>query len=182
MTKLTTIMLLVALVVVLYACRKSKSVVITSTISGQAVTLDLPASPAQYFTFGYKTDSLNRVATLGRVLFYDSHLSANNAVSCGSCHKQALGFADNTAFSFGFEHGLTKRNTPGITQLRQSGSFFWDGREDDLTHLIMLPVTNHVEMGIEDANVLPGKLAALSYYHSLFGQANSPKYFVAAAL
>ena len=29
-------------------------------------------------------------ATLGRVLFYDRHLSENNSVSCGSCHFQHL--------------------------------------------------------------------------------------------
>ena len=28
-------------------------------------------------------------ATLGRVLFYDTRLSANNTTSCGSCHVQA---------------------------------------------------------------------------------------------
>jgi cytochrome c peroxidase len=33
-------------------------------------------------------------ATLGRVLFYDTRLSANGTVSCGSCHVQANAFAD----------------------------------------------------------------------------------------
>jgi cytochrome c peroxidase len=168
MKKLTAIALLVALAVALHACRKTEKPTITSTISGQTVTLDLPPSVAPYFP---GNDNFNRVATLGRVLFYDSHLSANNAVSCASCHKQAFGFADNTAFSFGFENGATKRNTPGITQMKPFGPFFWDGREQDLKNLIMLPVTNHVEMGIEDASVLPGKLAALPYYHNLFGKA-----------
>src|SRR5688572_25063551 len=32
-------------------------------------------------------------ATLGRVLFYDTRLSANNTTSCASCHVQAHGFA-----------------------------------------------------------------------------------------
>src|SRR4051812_43255334 len=33
-------------------------------------------------------------ATLGRVLFYDRRLSADNHVSCGSCHQQQFGFTD----------------------------------------------------------------------------------------
>src|SRR5262245_58826362 len=31
-------------------------------------------------------------ATLGRVLFYDTRLSANNKVACASCHQQARAF------------------------------------------------------------------------------------------
>ena len=40
-------------------------------------------------------------ATLGRVLFYDTHLSANNEVACASCHKQAFAFGDNVTQSLG---------------------------------------------------------------------------------
>jgi len=42
-------------------------------------------------------------ATLGRVLFYDPQLSLNNRIACASCHHQANGFADPTAFSEGFK-------------------------------------------------------------------------------
>ncbi len=34
----------------------------------------------------------NAGATLGRVLFYDTRLSANETISCASCHRQADGF------------------------------------------------------------------------------------------
>jgi cytochrome c peroxidase len=114
---------------------------------------------------------MNRIATLGRVLFYDGHLSVNNAISCGSCHKQAFGFADNTTFSAGYEGRLTGRNSPGISSLSSFGSLFWDGRENVLQNLVFRPVTNHVEMGIDDLGVLPGKLAALPYYRQLFTDA-----------
>ncbi len=36
----------------------------------------------------------DRVATLGRVLFYDVRLSTNDRASCASCHRQAFGFTD----------------------------------------------------------------------------------------
>ncbi len=38
-------------------------------------------------------------ATLGRVLFYDVNLSANNTKACASCHIQEYGFSDPNAFS-----------------------------------------------------------------------------------
>src|SRR5262245_55118436 len=48
-------------------------------------------------------------ATLGRVLFYDKRLSANNTTSCGSCHVQARAFADTKPLSKGFHGALTDR-------------------------------------------------------------------------
>src|SRR5205814_2135734 len=43
-------------------------------------------------------------ATLGRVLFYDTRLSANGAVACASCHQQKHAFSDPAGrFSKGYE-------------------------------------------------------------------------------
>lgn len=160
---------IVAAIAIIYSCRKNES---AAPKSGASVSLDLPATPYPYFgSGGSGLDSLNRVATLGRVLFYDSHLSVNNAISCGSCHKQAFGFADNVAFSVGFEGALTKRNSPGLNSLANSSTLFWDGREDNIMNLALRPITNHVEMGIEDSNTLVQKLAALPYYAKLFKDA-----------
>jgi cytochrome c peroxidase len=102
------------------------------------------------------------------VLFYDGHLSINNAVSCGSCHKQTLGFADNKTLSVGFEGRLTKRNSIGFNNISFGTTLFWDGRENNLANLALRPLTNHVEMGITDEAYLPAKLSALSYYTPLF--------------
>src|SRR5688572_2122746 len=46
-------------------------------------------------------------ATLGRVLFYDTRLSANHTISCGSCHVQKHAFVDPNRFSRGFEGKFT---------------------------------------------------------------------------
>src|SRR5471030_2099019 len=35
---------------------------------------------------------------LGRLLFYETRLSANNKISCGSCHQQAKAFTDGKPF------------------------------------------------------------------------------------
>src|SRR5262245_29549098 len=57
-------------------------------------------------------------ATLGRVLFYDTRLSANNTTSCGSCHVQAHAFADTKPSSKGFHGGLTDRRAMPLVNLR----------------------------------------------------------------
>ncbi|NEN24937.1 c-type cytochrome [Cryomorpha ignava] len=133
-------------------------------------TEDLP-EPARY--------SLENIEQLelGRVLFYEKALSINNAVSCGSCHKQVNAFADNTAFSTGFESGKTTRNTPPIQNLN-SGFFegdefsgqalFWDGRTRNLNELVIAPTQNHIEMGMRSADDLVSRLRGKPYYATLF--------------
>lgn len=165
-----TIVLLSAIALVttaIYSCKKNT----TDSLPTTAV-LDLPATPYTYQVgFGPSDPTLNYKATLGRVLFYDAHLSVNNAISCASCHKQSLGFADDKAFSIGYEGRLTKRNSPGLNSLAFSGSLFWDGRENNIMKLSLRPLSNHVEMGIEDIDALVSKVAALPYYNQLFAAA-----------
>lgn len=113
---------------------------------------------------------------LGRVLFYDSHLSVNNAISCGSCHKQALAFSDNVSASRGFQNMLTSRNAPPIQNVG-SGFFFmnselfWDGREFFLQSMVLKPILNHVEMGMSDMDAVVERVRNLPYYADLFDRA-----------
>ncbi len=106
-------------------------------------------------------------ATLGRVLFNDKRLSKSNAVSCGSCHKPENGFGDDKALSKGFVNGDTRRNSMAIVNLKQKSSFFWDQRENTLEEMVMAPISDHIEMGLEDDELLP-RLELLDYYPELF--------------
>lgn len=167
--KKATITIGIASALLIAACHKQHQPTTTT------FTLDLPTVPAEYFSTKSGipqdvADYRNKAATLGRVLFYDNRLSVNNAVSCGSCHKQAIGFADDVRFSKGFEGRLTGRNSPGFNGLSGGGFLFWDGREEQLVNLMMRPITNHVEMGIEDMTQLLAKLSGTDYYKSLFTQ------------
>lgn len=122
---------------------------------------------------------------LGRVLFYDKHLSANNTVSCGSCHKQELAFADDVALSKGFFGKKTDRNSIAIQNIGGFLSFgstgkdffiptdqslFWDGRESNIFNMVMQPVAHQVEMGISSMDFLIERLSATEYYPDLFLQ------------
>jgi cytochrome c peroxidase len=113
----------------------------------------------------------NEIATLGRVLFYDTQLSINNRTSCATCHKQAFGFADNVAQSVGFENKLTPRNSPAILNAGLQEAFFHDLREEVLENMVLKPIGNHIEMGLEDQQYLLNKVGSLNYYKPLFENA-----------
>ena len=110
-------------------------------------------------------------ATLGRVLFYDPLLSLNNAVSCASCHQQHLSFSDGLEKSLGFNGKSTTRNSPTILNMRFSERFFWDMSQSDLESQVVVPIGNHIEMGMEDFDYLVEKLAQSEYYPQLFEDA-----------
>ncbi|RYD58954.1 MAG: c-type cytochrome [Sphingobacteriales bacterium] len=186
MKKIGLLSIVAALSVLAYSCNKKEPA--TSNHSGTATTAkpNLPAATHKYFEQGLRTPLANEKATLGRVLFYDKQLSLNNAVACASCHRQEFAFSDNVQFSRGFENKQTGRNSMAIQNLfvtnRFNGgiidplqpntggnqSLFWDGRSTGLLDLVLRPVSNHIEMGIENVDVLPEKLARLDYYPALF--------------
>lgn len=110
-------------------------------------------------------------ATLGRVLFYDKKLSVNNRIACAGCHFQDQAFSDGQKVSPGFARDLTSRNAMSIVNPITQTSFFWDGRTKDLRDMVLAPVQNHIEMGLEDMDELEIKLAAVDYYPALFEKA-----------
>ena len=111
-------------------------------------------------------------ATLGRVLFYDTRLSANGTTSCATCHVQKNAFADPKPGSRGFEGGTTDRHAMNLVNLRYHprGRFFWDERGGNLEAMVLLPVENRLEMG-QDAARLPEILGRDSRYQELFRNA-----------
>ena len=110
-------------------------------------------------------------ATLGRVLFYDTKLSLNNKIACASCHLQEKGFADAARFSIGFDGAPTKRNASSIINPADAQTFFWDAREDNLKEMVLQPIKNHIEMGMDNFDALERKLSQLEYYKPLFQNA-----------
>ncbi len=151
--------------------------------------LDLPDTPFNYVNINlpnhYNAPPINNSdntpgnnpitdlgATLGRVLFYDVNLSANNTISCSSCHVQQAGFSDPDRFSTGFEGGLTGRNSMGLANAKyyQNGRFFWDERSATLEEQVLQPIQDHIEMGME-LDDLVAKLQVLDYYPILFDNA-----------
>jgi len=114
----------------------------------------------------------NAGATLGRVLFYDVRLSANNRIACASCHRQALGFGDTARFSLGLHGAHPARRTMALANARfnPTGRFFWDERAPSLEAQVLQPIQDSVEMGM-DLDALERKLSITPYYPALFAAA-----------
>jgi cytochrome c peroxidase len=111
-------------------------------------------------------------AALGRVLFYDPRLSANDGLSCAGCHLQSLGFSDFPVRSVGFAGGFTRRHSPGLANGRfyRPGRFFWDQRAASAEDQALQPIQDAAEMGLT-LDDLTAKLEATPYYPALFAAA-----------
>lgn len=108
---------------------------------------------------------------LGRMLFYETALSKDNTISCGSCHIQSAGFTQHGHdVSHGIDDRLGSRNSPPIMNLAWSKSFFWDGGVFNLDLQPITPITNPVEMDEKMENVLL-KLRSKPEYISKFKEA-----------
>ena len=123
----------------------------------------------------------NDLATLGRVLFYDKKLSKDESVSCGSCHKQELAFADDFALSRGIELRQTDRNSIALGSVFNfnlyygsisSGSvpFFWDNRASTPQEQSEQTLMNVNEMGM-DTDLLVSRVKDTKYYEPLLNRA-----------
>ncbi len=122
-------------------------------------------------------------ATLGRVLFYDKKLSKDGTIACASCHKQALGFADDVAFSRGVNDRSTDRNSFALSSVANFSAyygtdlngpsairFFWDNRAETVAQQSTGSLTNPKEMDMDMHNVAD-IVAAQPYYAPLFKKA-----------
>lgn len=105
---------------------------------------------------------------LGRKLFYDNILSADNTMNCGSCHQLRNYFVDsNLALSTGIDGIQGTRNSMPLFNIGYSKKFFWDGGAADLESQVLGPITNPVEMHETMANVV-SKIQNHPQYPTLF--------------
>lgn len=120
----------------------------------------------------------DKVATLGRVLFYDKNLSSENTISCSSCHKQEHAFSDGEISSTGV-NGTTGRHSMRLVNNRFANEvkYFWNERASSLEEQTTMPIKDHGEMGFSGENGdlsfddLLTKLALIDYYNELFDYA-----------
>jgi cytochrome c peroxidase len=174
--------LLLGAVVVFTSCKKTEDL----PYKYEAQSLNLPATAYNYrspqlpahmamVSTNLSQKVTDHGATLGRVLFYDTKLSLNNKVACASCHFQANAFSDVTKLSTGFDGVKTTRNASAIVNPIESGAFFWDGRETNLKSMVLKPIENHVEMGLDNFEAMEKKVTSADYYAPLFEAAFGDK-------
>lgn len=109
---------------------------------------------------------------LGRMLFYEPALSANNKLSCATCHQQQHAFTDGKRFSAGFDGSPQPRNTMSLANLMWVRHYFWDGRSESLEKQAEIPMSSPHEMGQsleETARKLRAKKFYATYFTDAFG-------------
>jgi cytochrome c peroxidase len=104
---------------------------------------------------------------LGRALYYDTRLSADNTVSCASCHSPKMAFTDRAPNSAGIRGQRGDRSAPTVINRAYTLAQFWDGRAKSLEDQAVGPMANPIEMG----NTHPGiveKLKSIPGYRAMF--------------
>ena len=108
---------------------------------------------------------------MGRHLFYDARLSANDTVSCATCHIQRLAFTDGKARAVGISGKALDFNSMSLANLMWGPQrFFWDGRAESLEEQALMPIQHPDEMG-QGLEELVDELAADAQYQSMFENA-----------
>ena len=80
---------------------------------------------------------------LGKKLFYDKRLSIDSTVSCGSCHKQSKGFADNVSLTPGVFGRAGVTNAPTLANIAYHPYFTREGSLPTLEMQILVPISEH---------------------------------------
>jgi len=107
---------------------------------------------------------------LGKMLYFDKRLSADNSVACASCHDPKFGFTDGKPVSTGIKGQQGGRSAPTVINRLFSDAQFWDGRAADLEAQALGPIQNPIEMG-NTLEATVKKLQAIKGYRAAFQRA-----------
>ena len=132
--------------------------------------LDLAAIP---LGLGERPETKDNALTearvqLGRRLFFDPILSADNTVACASCHQPEHGFASANPVGIGGQK--IARRAPTLFNRAFGRAFFWDGRAATLEEQALMPIADPAEMGSSVADAVR-KLSSHDEYKKQFAAA-----------
>ncbi len=139
-------------------------------LAGCTPSASLPqATPSPPVPQASLADSPNRLpmVELGFRLWFEPRLSANNQLSCATCHHHRKGFSNAEPTAKGVNGQRGKRNPPTIYGVAQQTHQFWDGRAKSLEEQALGPITDPTEMASRMEDVL-AKLSAMPYYRQKF--------------
>lgn len=165
-----TVIPIFLIIISIFSCRKDES---PETVLPSNYDLVLPGIIEQYLPpmeIPIDNPLTTEGVELGRKLFYDTKLSADNTQSCASCHAPTSGFTDPDQFSTGIDGLQGNRNSMPIVNLGWAKKLFWDGRAESLEDQAFGPVVNPIEMHNTWTNAV-SELQADNLYPELFNQA-----------
>lgn len=110
---------------------------------------------------------------LGYHLYFEKRFSADNSISCNTCHNVINGAngAQITAVSAGINGQKGGRNSPTVWNAKFLSVQFWDGRARDLAEQSKGPITNPIEMGMKNHQAALNKIKDNKKYVDLYKKA-----------
>jgi cytochrome c peroxidase len=106
---------------------------------------------------------------LGRQLFFDRRLSANDTLSCGMCHVPEQGFTQTELLTpVGLEGRSVRRNAPALYNVTYRPALFRDGREQSLQAQVWSPLLADNEMGNASRETVIERVAGMEEYAERF--------------
>lgn len=134
-------------------------------------TLHIPSNLSDTLPVPDRNPLTQAGVDLGKMLFFDPVLSANNQISCATCHRPSRAFTDGLALSDqGVSGKKLHRNVPSLVNLAWQNRSFWDGGAADLESLVFGPLTHPDEMG-QELHVLVQELNENEGYRVKFKKA-----------
>jgi cytochrome c peroxidase len=137
-------------------------------VDAEALKMFSPLPAAMSSSDNPVTDSKVK---LGRILYYEPRLSANQKISCNTCHPLDAYGAESSPVSTGHKNQKGNRNAP--TVYNAAGHFvqFWDGRVPTIEEQAKGPITNPVEMAMPSNAAAVQALKSMPEYVLLFQEA-----------
>ena len=114
----------------------------------QGMTLEDPTPPRDE-TNEVSLDA--RAARLGQYLFFEMRLSANEHITCASCHQPSRGFSVPERQGQGLKK--TRRHPPTLINVAHQRFFDWDGKSDSLWSQASRPLESPDEHGTSRTRV-----------------------------
>ena len=113
---------------------------------------------------------------LGRQLFFEKRLSADNTVSCATCHKPDKGFTVDSAVATGINGQTGRRNPPTLLNrvMLSLGhdKQFWDGRSESVEDALLHALSDPTEMAASPEETIKKLLQIEGYrlqFESIYG-------------
>lgn len=119
---------------------------------GQKYGVAAPSEPATSASTSNSPDPIK--VALGKRLFFDTRLSADEWLACATCHDPAHGYSEARSISVGVFGRRGRRHTPTLIGRDSGRPEFWDGRSATLKDQVLQPILDPDEMGMTVEAVL----------------------------
>ncbi|MBK7095040.1 MAG: cytochrome-c peroxidase [Saprospiraceae bacterium] len=174
MNSLKTLLAFTFLFILFNACRNTKNPEVSISAKfdnaiyhlARSYITTLPELDLDKFSENEK-----KIIELGKSLYYEKKLSANNTVSCATCHDISKYGVDNMALPIGDLQQIGTRNTITVFNTFLYGEQNWDNKFKTVEEQAIGPIFAKWAMAMPDTIELLNRLDEDKYYRQAFDEA-----------